>query len=516
MKKKLDKIQTLDISTEEFRTAGLELIEQLATFLERIPYKRVTTGENPADIEALIKSQTVPYEGHKIREILKESTDLLFDHSLFNGHPRFWGYITSSAAPVGALADLIVSTINPNVGAFALSPMATEIEKQTIQWLAELIGYQTNCGGIFVSGGNMANFLGFLAARKNKIKEDIRKEGLPVTIAEQVVPPWGINSKNKYNSSEKKKFTVYCAVGTHTWIEKATDMFGHGTDSIRLINVDGNDRIDLGALQKQIKSDRLQGHVPFLVIGNAGSVSTGAIDPLDEIASLCHYENLWFHVDGAYGAPAAMLPEKEVFFKGMERADSIALDPHKWLYSPIEAGCILVRDRKNLHETFSFNPDYYNFEGNGSERPLNFYEYGMQNSRGFKAFKVWLSLKQAGKSGISTMIRNNIDLANKLFQLAQETPEIDAVSRNLSITTFRYKPEDMEDNEYLNLINEKLLNRLQSGGEVFLSNAIVNRRYCLRVCIVNFRTTYSDLELLIKIVLQEGKKIHQEILVNHG
>jgi aromatic-L-amino-acid/L-tryptophan decarboxylase len=273
--------------------------------------------------------------------------------------------------------------------------------------------------------------------------------------------------------------------------------------------------MDVQLLQQQIRNDRLQGHFPFLVVGNAGSVSTGAVDPLDEIASICSYENLWFHIDGAYGAPAAMLPETKNLFKGITKADSIALDPHKWLYSPLEAGCILVRQGKNLHDTFSFNPVYYNFEGNGSERPLNFHEYGMQNSRGFRAFKVWLSLKQAGKSGISAMIRNNIDLAKKLFQLADETPEIEAVSQNLSITTFRYIPKDIEDNDYLNLINEKLLNRLQNGGEVFLSNAIVNGFYCLRVCIVNFRTTYSDLEALIKIVLNEGSLIHEELLVNN-
>ncbi len=515
MKKKLNKIQTLRMSAEEFRTAGLKLIEQLATFLETMPHNQVTTGENPAAIKNLLKIRNVPDDGQDIQEILKESTDLMIKHSLFNGHPRFWGYITSSAAPIGALADLIVSTINPNVGAFILSPIATEIEKQTIQWLAELIGYKTDCGGLFVSGGNMANFSGFLAARKSKIKGNIRKEGLPVTFTKQVVPPWGINPENHLNTDEKRKFTVYCAKGTHTWIEKAVDMFGHGTDSIRLIDVNENDQMDIRLLQNQIRTDRLQGHVPFLVVGNAGSVSTGAIDLLDEIAAICHDENLWLHIDGAYGAPAAMLPETADFFKGIEKADSIALDPHKWLYSPIEAGCILVRDAGNLHDTFSFKPVYYNFEGNGSERPLNFHEYGMQNSRGFKAFKVWLSLKQAGKSGISEMIRDNIDLAQKLFELAQKTHEIEAVSQNLSVTTFRYVPDDIIDNEYLNLINEKLLNRLQSGGEVFLSNAIVNGRYCLRVCIVNFRTVYSDFEALIKIVQREGKKIHEELLVNH-
>lgn len=508
-------MKTLKMSAEEFRSAGYDVIECLTTFMKEMPGKKVTTGEDPSTIRALLKNQTIPSEGREISAIIKESTDLIFEHSLFNGHPRFWGYVTSSAAPIGALADLIASIVNANVGAFALSPMATEIERQTIQWLAELIGYHPNCGGLFVSGGNMANFLGFLTARRNKIKSNIRKEGIPDITAEQVIPPWGMNPENRNSVKEKKKFTVYCAKGTHTWIEKAVDLFGHGTDSIRKINVNENEQMDVRLLQKQIRNDRQMGHFPFLVVGNAGTVSTGAVDPLDEIASLCQHENLWFHIDGAYGAPAAMLPENKDLFNGIKKADSIALDPHKWFYMPLEAGCILVRNQKQLHDTFSFSPEYYNFDGNGSERPLNFHEYGMQNSRGFRAFKMWLSLKHAGKSGISAMIRSNIKLSEELFQLVEQTAELQAVSQNLSITTFRYIPNDIQDNGYLNLINEKLLNQLQSGGEVFLSNAIVNGLYCLRVCIVNFNTTYSDLEALVKIVLREGIKIHEELLVTH-
>lgn len=393
--------------------------------------------------------------------------------------------------------------------------MATEIERLTIGWLATLIGYTPDAGGLFVSGGNMANFLGFLTARRNKLPGDLRKEGLLQLAVAPNSDPTQKDRSEGFTATGQKQFTTYCARGTHTWIQKAVDLFGHGTDSIRWIDVTEAQQMDIPRLQEQIRKDRQQGHVPFLVIGNAGSVSTGAVDKLRELASICKAEDLWFHVDGAYGGPAAALPENKDIFAGITEADSIALDPHKWLYAPLEAGCILVRNSHHLHDTFSFTPEYYNFSGDGKDIPLNFHEYGMQNSRGFRALKVWLSLKQAGHNGITAMIRKDISLATALFELAEKTPELEAKTKSLSITTFRYKPAHIpagDAAQYLNRLNETLLNRLQAGGEVFLSNAIIDEQYYLRVCIVNFRTTYSDIEELVSIVLREGKKIHAEML----
>ena len=457
-----------------------------------------------------------PYGAMNTGRIIHESADLLFEHSLFNGHPRFWGYITSSAAPIGVLAEMLASSVNANVGAFTLSPMATEIELQTVKWLAELVGYNPTCGGLFVSGGNMANFTGLLAARNHQIKRNIRQVGLPAEFITPPELPRGVYLPSHSQPHERRSYTIYCSHETHTWVYKAADLFGFGTNAIRLVACNRNQQMDVTALHKQIRNDTKSGHVPFMVIGNAGTVATGAVDPLDEIARICRQENLWFHVDGAYGAPAAALPEQNDVFKGLDQADSIAIDPHKWLYSPIEAGCVLIKDRQQLQDVFSFNPDYYNFNGEGGEKPINFHELGMQNSRGFNALKVWLSFKQVGKNGFIELIRNDIDLAKLLFQLLNRTPCVEAVSQNLSITSFRYVPEiipvpDAQANEYLNTLNEKLLNRLQKGGEVFLSNAIIEGRYCLRVCVVNFRTTYSDLEALVEIVLREGKELNKSL-----
>jgi len=371
--------------------------------------------------------------------------------------------------------------------------MATEIEAQTIRWIADLIGYPDTCGGLLVSGGNMANFVGFLAARKLKATWNIRAEGL---------------------ASSNKRLIVYGSKETHTWIEKAVDLFGLGTNAIRWININKNQQIDLDALESQIVSDRKKGNLPFMVVGTAGTVSTGAVDPLPEIASICRTYNLWFHVDGAYGAPAAALPEASTQLKGLAEADSVALDPHKWLYAPLEAGCILVREPQILQEAFSFLPEYYSFEGNSEEQPLNYYEFGFQNSRGFRALKVWLGLRQAGREGYVEMIRDDISLAKALYRLTGEHSELQAITQNLSITTFRFVPKDLpkqETEDYLNKLNEELLNQLQTGGEAYISNAIVDGKYVLRACVVNFRTTLDDIESLPDVIVRLGHTLDKEM-----
>ncbi len=482
----------LEMNAEEFGRSGHLLVDQIANFLSELPQKSVTTGEQPSQIRKILGETSLPFHGKPGNEILSEAASLLFSHSLFNGHPNFWGYITSSATPIGALADMLAASVNPNVGAYILSPMATEIEHQTIQWLAEFIGMNRDSGGLFVSGGNMANFVGFLAGRTAKANWDIRKEGF-----------------------SGRKMLVYCAKGTHTWISKAADLFGMGTDAIRWIDLNEAQQMDLVKLESQLKSDLLTGAMPFMIVGNAGSVSTGAVDNLEQLASLCKKYDLWFHVDGAYGAPAAVLPEYAETFIGLSEADSVAIDPHKWLYSPLEAGCCLVRNTKHLTDAFSFHPVYYNFDGTAEDPVINYFDRGLQNSRGFRALKVWLALKQAGREGYEKLIRKDIELATRLYQMADGQKALKAVSQYLSITTFRFVPEDIKDlpgqENYLNKLNQELLNVLQRGGKVFLSNAMVGEDYCLRVCIVNFRTTIESLQYLIEVILEEGRKLDQSL-----
>jgi glutamate/tyrosine decarboxylase-like PLP-dependent enzyme len=486
----------LDMNPDDFRAAGHHLVDAIAAFLSSLKERPVTPGETPDQVRLALGSASLPEEGTSPLRLLKETADLMFDHSLFNGHPRFWGYITSSAAPIGALADLLASAVNPNVGGWASSPMASEIEAQTVKWIAELIGYPSACGGLMVSGGNTANFVGFLAARRKKLGIDVRTKGL--------------------GSLEGRQARVYCSAETHTWIEKAADQYGIGTDGIRWIPTNEALQMDLTALRNQIERDKNDGDAPFLVVGTAGSTGVGAVDALPELAQICREHDLWFHVDGAYGGFAACLPDAPPDLAGLREADSVAIDPHKWLYSALEAGCALVRDPRDLIDTFSYHPSYYKFEEATQQAAVNYYEYGPQNSRGFRALRVWLGLRQVGRKGYVRMISDDIQLASRLFHLAQQHSDLQAFTRNLSITTFRYLPSDLiggsaEIERYLNRLNEELLTTLQKSGEAFLSNALIGNTYVLRACVVNFRTSLEDIEALPEIVSRFGRAVDADI-----
>ena len=474
----------------EFREIGHRLVDHIADRLAKMPGGLVSPDQSPADVrKALGAEQTLPPRGTNASLLVSEATGLLFDHSLFNGHPRFFGYITSSPAPIGMFGDFLAAALNQNMGAWRLAPLATEIEAQAVRWIAELIGFPTSCGGLLVSGGNMANFVGLVAARTAKVAWDVRKEGL---------------------SRDGRRLLMYASMETHTWIQKAADLSGLGTDAIRWIATDDELRMDSSALRGRIDEDLQLGHQPFLVVGTAGSVSTGAVDSLPEIAAVCREHELWFHVDGAYGALAAQAPGSPASLRALSDADSVAVDPHKWLYSPLEAGCVLVRDAEKLRNAFSYHPAYYHFD----EQVVNYFDYGPQNSRGFRALKVWLALRQVGRAGYLKMIGDDILLARHLHQLLAHHPEFEATSQSLSITTFRYVPRDLTPQlgsetveNYLSQLNQKLLTAVEKSGEAFLSNALIGGTFVLRACIVNFHTSLEDIEALPLLLARLGREV---------
>ena len=480
------RVSPLEIQPQRFRELGYQLVNRVAGFLDSLPARPVTPGESPATVrQALGAERTLPLQGHDPAQLLNRAADLLFEHSLFNGHPRFWGYVTSSAAPLGALAEMLAAAVNPNVGAWPLSPMASEIEAQTVRWIAELLGYPTGSGGLFVSGGNMANFVCFLAARQAKAGRDARKAGV-----------------------DGLRMRAYCSTETHTWMQKAADISGLGTDAVRWIAVDGDGRIDTQLLRAQIVSDLEAGDRPAVVVGNAGTVGAGAVDPLPELAALSPEFDLWFHVDGAYGGLAAALPDAPAALAALHEADSLAVDPHKWLYAPLEAGCALVRDADKLRDAFAYHPPYYHF----GDAAINYFDLGPQNSRGFRALKVWLALQQVGRDGYVAMISEDIRLAAELFAQIPLYPELEAFTQSLSIATFRFVPPDLEGGgdeveKYLDRLNSELLTRLQNSGEAYLSNAVIRGRFVLRACIVNFRTSVADVHALPPLVVQIGREV---------
>lgn len=485
------------MDAEEFRAVGHDLVDKVADFLATLRQRPVTPGESPTQIRALLGNASLPEKGMPTQALIDEIAPMLFDHSLFNGHPRFWAYITSSAAPIGMLGDFLAAAVNPNCSMFRLSPIATEIEAQTIRWIAEMIGYPTTGDGILVSGGNMANFICFLAARKAKTEGTATKDG-------------------------EALLSVYASTETHTWLHKAVDLFGSGNVAVRWIPVNNRLQIDMRLLREKIDEDVRDGHRPFLVIGTAGSVGTGAVDPLLDLAAICREFKLWFHVDGAYGGFAAALPDASQDLRSLGEADSIAVDPHKWLYAPLEAGgCALVRHPKSLTDTFSYHPPYYGFGGEEGEPPRNYHERGLQNSRGFRALKIWLALRQVGREGYVRMISDDIRLAQELFHRIEGNEELEPFTHDLSIVTFRYVPPQLDmkgvpREEYLNKLNSELLTRIQAGGAAYLSNALLGKRFVLRACIVNFRTTLSDVDELPGLVVRLGREIQAEMRSTQG
>lgn len=483
----------LNLDPDEFRAAGHALVDLLADFLRGLPDRPITPSETPEEVRrALDAGAPLPEEGEPAEPLLRSAAELLIEHSLFNGHPRFLGYVTSSPAPVGMLGDLLAAAINPNVGAWRLSPVASEIEAQTVRWIAELIGCPPEFGGLLVSGGNMANMVGFLAARA-AAAPTVRTQGIPGDGG----PP----------------LRVYASTETHTWIHKAADIAGLGTDAIRWIPVDQAMRMEVAALREALDTDVADGAAPMLVAATAGSVSTGAVDPLFDVADLCRERGIWLHVDGAYGAFAAAAEGAPDDLRALAHADSIALDPHKWLYAPLEAGCVLVRDVERLRAAFSYHPPYYHF-GQGS---VDFVDLGPQNSRGFRALKVWLAMRQVGRRGYARMIGDDMRLAKRLHAAMSRHPELEPIASGLSICAFRYVPEALrggegEDRERrLDALNEALLERIQRSGTLFLSNAVVRGRYALRACIVNFRTDEADIDAIPDLVATMGREVWAEM-----
>jgi glutamate/tyrosine decarboxylase-like PLP-dependent enzyme len=489
------RVSPIAMDPDQFRALGHAVVDRIAERLAAIPDGPVTHDYRPSTIRAAFDlDRPLPEQGTDAAGVLDGLVDRLFDHSLFNAHPKFLGYITAPPAPIGILGDFIASALNPNVGSWRLGPAATEIEAATVRWIGEFIGYPAGAGGLLVSGGNMANFACFFAARAAKTPWDIRVDGT--------------------TAGGSRRLRVYCSAETHTWIQKAADLSGIGTSAIRWIPTGADQRMRLDLLTRQIDEDLAAGDVPFLVVGTAGTVSTGAVDPLPQLATICEARGLWFHVDGAYGGFAAASADAPADLRALSLADSVAVDPHKWLYAPLEAGCAIVRNPAHLRAAFAYHPPYYHLD----EHALNFVDFGMQNSRGFRALKVWLMLQQAGAAGYRQMIADDIALSRRLAQVVAADPQLELVTQQLSITTFRFVPEDLrptsgldEVRAYLDRLNQRLLDRLQRDGRAFVSNAVVNGTYVLRACIVNFHTSAADIEALPGIVTELGRTLDRTL-----
>ncbi|HEY2925079.1 MAG TPA: pyridoxal-dependent decarboxylase [Candidatus Eisenbacteria bacterium] len=468
------------------RRLGHRMMDDAMDYLERVRGRPVWLPV-PESAKAALRAP-LPVEGQDAAAVYDDFRRDVFPHTMGNIHPRFWGWVIGTGTPFGVLADMLASTMNPNIGGGDQGPNYVEV--QVLSWLKEMLGYPAESSGLLVSGGSMANLVGLAVARNAKAELDVAQEGL---------------------AAAPRPMVLYASTETHNSVHKAVSLLGLGRSALREIPVNDAFRIDLGALRQAIAADRKAGRHPFCVVGNAGTVNTGAFDELPELADLCKAENLWLHVDGAFGALAAIGPKLKPLVRGMERADSLAFDLHKWMYMPYEVGCALVRWPEQHRATFVSPADYLAHLTRGLPAgPIWFSEYGVQLSRGFRALKVWMSLKEHGVRKYGRLVEQNCEQAKYLEGLVKGHAELVLMApRSLNIVCFRFAPRGVDDVR-LDAINEEILYALQESGTAVPSSTLLGGRFALRVCICNHRTRGEDLDLLVREVIRRGHAIAAE------
>ena len=478
------------IDPEHFRRLGRELVDLVTDYLAGIRERPVFHPMPPAERGTLMQ-EILGESGASPEAILERFRTAVLPYAMGNGHPRFFGWVNSPPAPMGVLADFLAAVMNPSCAGG--DHAAIYLERAAVRWLMELIGFPAGGSmGLLTSGASVATLIALAAARHWATSRDgwsVRDEGL-----QRGRPP----------------LVLYTSEQGHSCIQKAAELLGLGADAVHTVPVDEQFRMRVGELRAAIAADRASGQRPFCVAATAGSVGTGAIDPLGELTDLCAAERLWLHVDGAYGALAAALPGRRERFAGLERADSVALDPHKWLSVPVECGAVLVRDGSLMREAFSLVPAYLRTEPDRGVGGLPWFsEYGVQQTRGFRALKLWMTLQHLGRAGVRDLVGRHIALAEHLAGVIDAAADLERLAPvELSIVCFRYAPPSLRGNdERLNALNKRVMEDVQASGAAFLTQTTLGRRFALRACVLHYATTEADVAALVDVVRETGARL---------
>lgn len=480
--------ETLDPEDwETMRALGHRMVDDMLEHMHGI-------GEEPAWRHAPEEvrkqfSKPLPKEPHPAEAVYEEFLDFVLPYPLGNTHPRFWGWVLGTGTVLGAFAELLTGAMNTNTGGGAYHS-ANYVEKQVIEWIKEALGYPKSAGGLLTSGCSMSNLTGLTTARNLKADYNLRLEGIRV---------------------DSGKMTLYASEEIHSSIQRAVELLGLGLAALRLVPVNDCFQIDLQALQEAIDQDRQAGCQPFCVVGAAGTTNTGAIDDLNAVADICQKENLWFHVDGAFGAWVALAPSAKHLVAGMERADSLALDLHKWMYMPYEIGCVLVRQEDDLQKAFSLTPAYLAHDKGtrgltGADMPW-YSDQGVQHSRGFRALKAWMSFKEHGIEKYGRLIEQNIAQAHYLAELIEDVEELELVAPvTINAVCFRYRAAELDELR-LDKLNKAIEIELHEQGIAVPSVTTINGKTALHVVNTNHRSRREDFEVLVREVIRLGKEL---------
>ncbi|MGE5925889.1 MAG: pyridoxal phosphate-dependent decarboxylase family protein [Gemmatimonadota bacterium] len=466
------------------RALGHRMVDDMLGYLEQVRERPIWQPVPSESRSAL--ARPLPRAPEGAERAYADFVEHVLPYPMGNIHPRFWGWVIGTGSPLGALAELLAATMNPNVGGGDHG--ATYVEAQVLDWCKEMLGYPMEASGLLVSGGSMANLLGLAVARNARAGYDVRKDGV---------------------RGAPGPLTVYGSSEIHSSIQKTVELLGLGHGALRLIPVNDRFEMDIGALEAAIAHDRAAGCVPIAIVGSAGTVNTGAFDDLAALARIAEREDIWYHVDGAFGAIAALDPELRPRLAGMERADSLAFDLHKWMYVPYDAGCILVRDAAAHRATFTLTPGYLaRASGGVAAGEIWPSDFGIELSRGFRALKVWMMLKEHGIERFAALVRQNVEQARYLERLVRERPELELLAPvPLNIVCFRYRGDGTLSEEELNALNTDLLVRLHEEAVAVPSTASIRGRKAIRVAISNHRTRREDLEGLIEGTLRIARQL---------
>ncbi len=452
-----------------FRRFSHAALDDALDYLERIREGPVWR-EMPEAVQAQLQ-EPLPRDPAPLDDVYRSFVEMILPYASGNTHPRFFGWVQGAGTPSGAIADLLASIMNPNVG--GRNHGAVYVERVVLQWFCELFGLPERASGVLTVGASAANLIAVLVARTRALGAGVREHGI---------------------TREGGRLIGYASSATHSCVRRAFEVSGLGSGSLRVLPTDSLHRVDPSALERAVTEDRDAGNRPFMLIGNAGTVDVGAIDPLDELAELAQREGLWYHVDGALGAPALLSATLAPRFRGIERADSIAFDFHKWLQVPYDAGCLLVRDGELHRETFASTPNYLTRmpRGLASAQPW-FTDFTIDLSRGFRALKIWFTMKEFGAQGLGAAIETNVRQARLLGDLIDADRDFELLAPvQLNVVCFRYRRQDLDEDE-LDRFNDELVIALQESGEAVASSTTVGMHRAIRICILNHRTTDADL-----------------------
>ncbi|GLS36232.1 amino acid decarboxylase [Mesorhizobium tianshanense] len=475
--------ETLDpVDWAEVQALSHRVVDDAVDYLRDVR-ERPVWQDMPAEVKAFF-AEPLPRSPHPLAQVYDEVARNVMAYPMGNIHPRFWSWYMGSSNFTGALGDFLAAIQGSNLGGG--NHAAALMDSQVVDWCKQMMGFPQSASGTLVSGGSMANIIGLTVARNVKAGIDVREHGV---------------------AAIAKPLRFYGSDQLHSCHRKAMEALGLGNQALRRIPTDAGLRIDIDALRAAIAEDRKAGFQPACVIGTAGTVNTGAIDDLQALASLAAQENLWFHVDGCIGALIAIAPENSYRVAGIERAHSIALDPHKWLHAPFEVGCALIRDASAHRSTFAVTPEYLESTPRGLASGQWLHDFGLQTSRGFRALKVWMALREHGIEKFGRLIDQNIAQGHTLGRLIEAEPLLELIAPpNINIVCFRYRGDGLTG-EQQKALNTEIMLRLQEEGTAALSDTTVHGRHCLRVAINNHRTRREDLDLLVRETVRLGREI---------